>query len=194
MIFDKGREALEGLMKDAELFVTRHMRENGGCPPALFIHGEEGNAILRADALPSDRSKENFANVAHLMCVAHAADASVFVSEGWVVVRQPNKQLDLSQPPSKAPDRQEILMMMGESRQGGIQKLMPILRDQQGKFLGFGETRQIGADKAHGRFAGFIQEEMPTREMQNRAKKLLETAGVVQTERKEEGRGRGMGM
>ena len=42
----------------------------------------------------------------------------------------------MTEPPSKAFDRQEVIVLMGESHGGHKQKFLPIIRSGNGKFFG----------------------------------------------------------
>jgi hypothetical protein len=110
------REALNELLAQAEIYAKRALAEKGEIAPTLFMHGADDTAMLRAQGLTDDRSKDKFAATARLMCLAHAANATVFVSEGWMAVAKKRKELDMSKPPSQYAERHEILMIMGETR------------------------------------------------------------------------------
>ncbi len=75
-----------------------------------------------------------------------------------------DKPLDLSVAPSQSPDRQEVLVIIGETREGHLHRSLPILRARNGKFAGFGEATEIRPDSVEGRFAQFLPEMTPTEE------------------------------
>src|SRR5581483_4124888 len=109
---------------------------------------------------------------------AHGATAAVFVSEAWMRCAEDGKRLDLSTPPSQAPDRREAVVLMGETRSGVFQKFLPILRYGNGKFKGFGEAPEVPADHVVGRFAQFLSPEVPTEEQRREARMLLNMNGI----------------
>jgi hypothetical protein len=43
--------------------------------------------------------------------------------------------MDMTEPPSEAFDRQEVIVLMGESHSGQKQQFLPIIRHGNGKFL-----------------------------------------------------------
>ena len=182
------REALNELLAQAEIYAKRGLTEKGEIAPTLFMHGADDTAMLRAQGLTDDRSKDKFAATARLMCLAHAANATVFVSEGWMSVGKPGEGLDMSKPPSQRADRQEILMIMGETRFESSTKLLPMLRSDAGKFLGFGEPRDLG-DRVVGRFAHLLPENHPSIEQQRAAKELLHVVAREASPRREQERG-----
>ena len=192
MIKDKGEEALEKLVQDAKLFCTLLMKQTGKVPPTLFMHGMDGKAVFTPGEFTSVESKDEFARAARLMCVAHGADATVFVSEAWMRMAVKDQKLDLSTPPSESLDRQEILFIIGESREDHIFKAVPIIRTDNGKFVGFGETPEVRGDQTKGRFSHFLTEEIPNEDLRRKAKRILEEMGLVQGKdhRREQGYGR----
>ena len=194
MLKDKGREALEELMNEAQMIAAQAMRHIGDMPATLFIHGQEGNVIFRPESMESAAAKDRFAADSRVMCVAHAADAVVFCTEAWMLVPKNDKPLDLSVAPSQSPDKQEVLIFLGESRDGRIHRSIPIVRAENGKFAGFDEANEIRPDKVEGRFSQFLTEHIPTEQDREVAKLLLAVKGIAPMEKKEEqDRHRGLG-
>jgi hypothetical protein len=190
---DEGREAVQELMEQAEVMVHHSMRENGAITPTLLIHGVNGNGMYCPEEMAGADSKDRFVDKARLICVAEGADATVFISEAWLrTVKEDAKPLDLSIPPSQAPDRVEIVVVMGETREAHFQKLLPILRTGEGKFMGFGEIRELGeAEKVEGRFANFVPPRAPDEKTRMLAKEALYAIGFTTVEKKkQQGRGR----
>jgi hypothetical protein len=184
------REALKELMTHAEIYATRTMQVGGGVTPTLFIQTLDGPIMLRTENFRGEQSKDDFAKTARLMCVAHGATATVLVSEAWMRSAKKGEHLDVTKAPSQSPDRQEVLIFMGETRHGGgCQKFLPMVRDEAGRFLGFGESPTIDCDKIKGRFANFLAEKYPDFEDQREARELLRRT----VEEKERRPGRDMG-
>jgi hypothetical protein len=115
----------------------------------------------------------------------------VWISEAWVLKAEKGEKLDLSRLPSESPNRQEVVIIMGESREGCMQKILPILRHENGKFKGLGEAN-IEENQTKGRFAQFVPVEIPDKETRDMAKRVLE--GTVRREERGRGQGRGMAM
>lgn len=191
MFKDKGSEALEELMNETEMIATAAMRDIGEIPPALFIHGKEGKAIFRPKSMSNVEEKNRFAEDSRAMCIAQGADAAVFCSEAWMRTPKADEKLDVSIAPSQAPDRQEVLILMGESRTGHIHKTLPILRAADGKFAGFGEATEIRPDNVEGRFSQFLPEQIPSEDDRKIAMLYLATKGIVPMEKKDKHRGHG---
>jgi hypothetical protein len=46
------------------------------------------------------------------MCIAHAATVAVMALEAWMKTATPGEQMDMTEPPSEAFDRQEVIVLM----------------------------------------------------------------------------------
>ena len=194
-------QSLEALMNEANLFVKHSMHQEGRVQPMLFIHGESGIARFRPKDFKNDRSKDEFASLAKLACIAAGADATVFVSEAWMKTPKQGEKLDLSRPPSSFPDRQEVAIMMGQTRTACQQRLLPMIRSKDGKFLGFGNEHRMNPDRMEGRFANFIPWGYPPPEVRAVAEAALDKLGVeirkpekAQARRTERGQGKAFEM
>ena len=67
---------------------------------------------------------------------------------------------------------------MGESRDGQKQKFLPIIRSDNGKFFGFGESSLPSMDKMEGRFAQILPPKLADAQMRLLAKTMLQVKGV----------------
>lgn len=93
--------------------------------------------------------------------------------EAWMKTATPGEKLDMTEPPSEAFDRQEVIVLMGESRDGRKQKFLPIIRSDNGKFFNLGETTVPGMDKMEGRFAQILSPKIPDAQLREVAKVML---------------------
>jgi hypothetical protein len=84
----------------------------------------------------------------------------------------------MTEAPSEAFDRQEVIGLMGESHAGQKQKFLPIIRSGNGKFFGFGESNTPSLDKIEGRFAQILPPKLPEAHIQEVAKAMLKVKGV----------------
>src|SRR5207344_508602 len=137
----------------AEHYANHSMRNMGRVPPTLFLIGADGPVLFIPENLANEGAKDDFATTARLMCIAHAATASVMTLEAWMKSATPGEKFDMTEPPSEAFDRREVVVLLGESRDGHKQKFLPIIRSGNGKFFGFGESDVPVMDKIEGRFA-----------------------------------------
>ena len=166
-------ETLDDLLAQAEHYAEFCMRNSGKMAPTLFLIGANGPLMFVPASLADANEKDNFATTARLMCIAHAATATVMTMEAWMKSATPGEKLDMTEPPSEAFDRQEVIVLMGESRDGQKQKFLPIIRSDNGKFFGLGESNMPGMDKIEGRFAQILPPKVPDAEMRLLAETML---------------------
>ena len=171
-------ETLDDLLAQAEHYAGFCMSNSGKMAPTLFLIGADGLLIFVPENLDDDRAKDDFATTARLMCVAHAAPACVMALEAWMKTATPGEQFDMTEPPSEAFDRQEVIVLMGESHGGQKQKFLPIIRSDNGKFFGFGESNTPSLDKMEGRFAQILPPKLATAESRLLAQVMLKVKGV----------------
>jgi hypothetical protein len=170
---------LDDLLAQAGHYAGFCMRNSGRVAPALFLLGPEGLLMFAPESLADDRAKDDFATAARLICIAHAATACVLVMEAWAKFARPGEQLDLTEPPSEAFDRQEFVVLMGESRVGVRQRLLPIIRTDAGGFFGFGEPNEPDADQMTGRFAQLLPSRVPDEAIRQLARAALRARGIA---------------
>ena len=130
------------------------------------------------ESLADDRAKDDFANNARLVCIAHAATACVLTLESWMKTATPGEKLDMTEAPSEAFDRREVVVLMGESHDGQKQKFLPIIRSGNGKFFGFGESDVPVMDQMTGRFAQILPTKIPDTDLRDLAKAMLKVKGA----------------
>ena len=170
--------SLDDLLQQAEHYAEFCMRNSGRMSPTLFLIGAEDPLMFVPESLADEDEKDSFATTARLLCIALAATAVVMTMEAWMKTAQPEETLDLTEPPSEAFDRQEVVLLMGEARTGQKQKYLPIIRSGNGKFFGFGELDMPEVDTVEGRFARILPAQPPTKEHRAVAKLMLEVKGV----------------
>ncbi len=171
-------QSLDALLARAEDLALFSMRARGSVAPALLAVGPGGPIFFVPSSLRDERAKDNFASVARLLCVAHAATAAVLMLEAWMKLASPDGTLDLTVPPSESLHRKEVVILTGESRTGCRQKLLPIIRTGAGGFFGFGDFAGPEPTSFSGRFAQILAPKPPTPAEQARARALLEAMGV----------------
>jgi hypothetical protein len=171
-------ETLDDLFAQAEHYAGFCMRNSGKMSPTLFLIGADGPLMFVPASLVDANEKDAFANTARLVCIAHAATVSVMALEAWMKTATPGEKMDMTEPPSESFDRQEVIVLMGESHGGQKQKFLPIIRHDNGKFFNLGETTVPGMDKMEGRFAQILPPKMPDGEMRLLAQTMLKVKGV----------------
>ena len=172
-------ENLDDLLTCAERYAEAALRKTGSMLPVLFLVGPDGPQMLVPDNLADAAAKDDFATTARLMCIAHGATACVMGLEAWAKFATGQEQLDPAEPPSESFDRKEIVVLMGEDRAGKKQKLLPIVRSDNGTFFGFGEGTLPAFDGMEGRFAQILPPNIPAEKERCLAKAILQVKGVA---------------
>ena len=153
------------------------MRNSGKMAPTLFLIGADGPLMFVPTSLTDESEKDAFATTARLMCIAHAATVCVMAMEAWLKTAKPGEPFDLTEPPSEAFDRQEVVVLMGEDRNRQRQQFLAIVRSDNGKFFGLTTADVPAPDKMTGRFANILPPKAPDQEMQMLAKTMLKVRG-----------------
>ena len=169
---------LDDLLAQAEHYANHSMRNIGHLPPTLFLIGSKGPVMFMPESLADESDKNDFATTARLMCIAHAATACVMALEAWIKSAKPGEKFDETEPPSEAFDRQEVVVLLGESQHGQKQKFLPIIRSDNGNFFGFGESDVPSMDKMSGRFAQLLPNKVPDEGIREVARAMLKVKGV----------------
>lgn len=92
---------------------------------------------------------------------------------------RPDEKLDMTEAPSEAFDRQEVVILMGEARDALKQKFLPIIRSGNGKFFDFGETDVPAMDQMKGRFAQIRLPKVADEQIREVVKAMLNVKGVT---------------
>ncbi len=177
----KQLKTLENLLQQAEHYSEYMMTgSSGSVPPTLMALTPEGFVMHIPRRFNSPDDKDLFAKTIRLMAVAYRASAVAMISESWIVTKnRRDKELDLSVAPSESPDREEVVSIMGESREGCGQRFLFIQRDSLGKFTGFGTSLLPQIQTLEGRFAGLLPPKEPTDEIAMAARNLLQSMGIA---------------
>jgi hypothetical protein len=171
-------ETLDDLLAQAAHYAEFCMRNSGKMSPTLFLIGADGPLMFVPASLVDADEKDAFATTARLVCIAHAATVAVMALEAWMKTATTGEKMDMTEPPSEAFDRQEVIVLMGETHSGQKQKFLPIIRSGNGKFFNLGETTIPGMDKMEGRFAQILPPKLATAEHRALAQAMLKVKGV----------------
>jgi hypothetical protein len=170
-------KTLNDLLAQAEHYAWFCMGNSGHMAPTLFLIGEKGPLMFCPRSLQDDDEKDAFADVARLLCIANNASAVVLTMEAWMKLAKPGENLDLSESPSEAFDRQEVVTLMGESRDGQKQKILNIVRSGNHKFFGLVDATPK-CDSFGGRFARILPLQDSATEHRLLAEAMLKIRGV----------------
>lgn len=75
---------------------------------------KKGPLFFTTASINDDRSKDDFADTARLICIAYQVPAAVMILESWMKMAAEGEKLDPDERPSEAIDRHEVVMVMGE--------------------------------------------------------------------------------
>ena len=171
-------KTLDDLLAQAAHYADFCLRRSGRMQLTLFLIGDDGPLMLMPESLADEQAKDEFANVARMVCIAHNASACVMAMEAWLKTAKPGEPLDLTEPPSEAFDREEIVALMGEDRTRQHQQLFTIVRSGNGKYFGLTPNEIPQADNMTGRFAHILPPVAPDKETQLLAKTILKVRGL----------------
>ena len=150
----------------------------GHVPPSLLADSPTGFIHFVPHSFKDGRAKDNFANTARLICIGYEVTAAVLVLEAWIKMAKPGERLDISEPPSEAFDRREVVVLTGESFKHCEQKLLPIIRTDAGGFFGLGEHDGPKFNNFEGRFAHLLPPKRPSAESIELARAMLVALGI----------------
>jgi hypothetical protein len=111
--------ALAELMAQAQSYADFSMRKIGQVPPTLIAESPKRPIHFIPSSLADERAKNDFANTSRLVCIAYDVTAAGLVLESWMKMAKPDQPLDPAEPPSEAIDRQEVVVLLGETVGGG---------------------------------------------------------------------------
>ncbi len=174
------RVELAAILQWIEPQAEQVLREAGDMNPTLHVISAQGLHLFSPGPLNDKAEKNEFAGLARLICAAHDARMVVLAMQTWVVQARSDEPLDLHTKPSESPHRKEYLYLMGEAS-GGIHAhvLLPILRDQRGRFSCLGSNRVELHEPAEGRFSRLLPQSPVTEEVRAFAAAMLEQQGVT---------------
>jgi len=171
-------QGLEPLARQAAHYALHMMRTTGSVPPTVIADTDEGYIFCMPSELTDDAAKDRFAEVTRLFAIAQSARSIVMVVEAWARVPDANGHLDTETPPSQAPDRKEVVVLMLEDHSRNATVMLPILRDGTGTFTGFGDTGPMQFGESVGRFSGLMPRNKPSVREAAQARVTLQALGM----------------
>jgi len=172
------KKYMELLMDDAGERAGVSLLSNGTVPPMLFFHGVNGMKTYSPDYMPDERSKDEFVDNARILCIAHGADAAVFLAEAWINVPRPVEALNFSKPISRCAERQEAIIILGQTLGTCQQLILPMQCCEKGKYVRPGEGHKIEAKSITGRFSNILPFKITDARERKLAQDILDKRGV----------------
>ena len=171
-------QGLEPLASQAKHYALHMMRTTGSVPPTVIADTDEGYIFCMPSELTGEASKDRFAEVTRLFAIAQHARSLVMVVEAWARLPDANGHLDTDTPPSQAPDRKEVVVLMLEDHSRNATVMLPIVRDEVGAFTAFGDPGPMHFGESVGRFSGLMPRNKPSVREAAQAKATLLSLGM----------------
>ena len=130
------------------------MMTDGDVRPTIFLVRDDGQVrAMSPDAMASKHKKDLLASTIAKRARKDGAVAILMVSPAWIVVREPGAgPMELTC--HDDPNRREVLSLSHESGGPTSMRMAEVLRSEDGKVLGFGET--VEEEGFDGRFANLL--------------------------------------
>lgn len=154
------------------------MKTCGCLAPIMMAATGQGTMLFSPDKMSDTGAKDDFANKVRLITGSYGASAVVLILESWITKARPGEKLDTETPPSESYDREEVVVLIGQSPQGNITHLLPIHRLGNGKFWNLGDAEDMPADSFSGRFAGLLPPKPSDEKTRQMGRMLLDAMGV----------------
>jgi hypothetical protein len=138
----------------------------------------EGFLMYVPEKLADDQAKDKFAQTARLIATGYDARGVAMILESWMTFPKNLSDGLPDVPPSQSPDREEVVVVMAESRDVCKQRFLFIQRNSLGKFIGFSTSPLPEFDDMQGRFARIIPPKIPSKNDALMARSLLKVMGV----------------
>lgn len=173
----EARTALPGdILNLTQCGIEQQMRTTGRIPPICLFVTEKGMIVHSPASFKNDADKQYFVDISKIIAAAHNATAVATAIEAWMVPAR-DARVEFERV-SKDPGPQEIVVISVETRQGCAWRLLPIQRDGNGAFSGFGEVPSL-PDPAVivGRFTGILPAQPVCKRVRAIAKRGLRQLG-----------------
>lgn len=170
--------SLDSLIAEATRYARFTMKQSGFLVPIMMAATDQGIILFSPDGMSDAGAKDDFANKVRLITASYGASAVVLIVESWITKAKADEPLDTETPPSESYDREEVVVLIGQSPQGNITHLLPIHRLDNGKFWNLGDAEDMPADSFSGRFANLLPPKQCDEKTRQMGKVLLEAMGV----------------
>ena len=157
------------------------MKTSGCLVPVMMASTEQGLILFTPDSLSDTGAKDDFANKVRLITASYGANAVVLILESWITKAMPGENFDAEISPSESYDREEVVVLIGQSPRGNITRLLPIHRLGNGKFWNLGDAEDMPADSFEGRFSVLLPPKPVDEKNRQMGMMLLQAMGVKVT-------------
>jgi hypothetical protein len=165
------------LIAEAARYARFILKWDGFIAPLMMASTDDGILMFTPKDMNDEDGKDTFANTVSLIAGTYGASALVLIMEFWMTLASQESNLDMT-PPSESYEREEVVTLIGQSKDGNRSQMYPIVRLDNGRFWNLGDPFELGADSFSGRFAGLLPTKEADLTMRVLGKKLLEAMGV----------------
>jgi hypothetical protein len=165
------------LIAEAARYAHFNMKRDGFIAPLMMAATDDGILMFTPKDMNDEDGKDTFANTVRLIAGTYGASALVLILESWMTRASQESNLDMT-PPSESYEREEVVTLIGQSKDGNCTQMYPIVRLDNGRFWNLGDPFDLGADSFSGRFAGLLPTKEADLTMRVLGKKLLQAMGV----------------
>jgi hypothetical protein len=183
-----GVDAIDNLMDRARFHADEALHCGGEIIPTLYLQREDETCTGYSLARFSEDNAE-LVSVARQMCMAEGAVAAVICTGAWMR-RDSDSREEKSLGTAGRPPKDEAVILLGESRERNFQRVLPILRMDDGQYFRFDQGFDLEKEDWENRIENILTPKAPTEEAQREAKSQLEAKGILPLTHKKRGHGR----
>jgi len=111
--------------------------------------------LLMSAGQKSSRSPDQRPNSERVYPTKPPCCSMVLILKSWINRASQESNPDMT-PPSESYEREEVVTLIGQSKDGNFTRMYPIVRQDNGTFWDLGDPIDLGADSFSGRFAGLL--------------------------------------
>src|SRR5581483_2332852 len=174
--YDPALTAMNVMLERAEDIAVRYLKIVNVCPQTLFFWGVEGHFVMDWSPFEDQRNRWLYER-GKVACTAAGAYASVHMIQAMVATPENAKTMGSDLETSRSPRQEEAVLILGETREGRIEKGFPVRRDEQANFIGLGDAFPY-ADFCIKDTDRFLTPEPPTALKRIHAKNELRGLGI----------------
>ena len=116
----------------------------------------------------------------------------VLCREAWMLREKQRDQNNLYAPATEPSEREEVVILLAESREEIFQRVLPIIRMDDDQYFRFGEEFEIHNPRLVNQWGKCLPKELPNDHERKRAQSILEAQGIFPINGKRRERGRSL--
>ena len=188
---ESSRAEIEKLIARAKFHADEALDVGHPVTPTLYLHCQNGTTT-GYDLGKMIGNEGALATNLRLMCVAEGADAMVLCGEAWMMREKQRDQNNWYAPATEPSEREEVVILLAESREESFQRVLPIIRMDDEQFFRFAEEFEIHNPRLVNQWGKCLPKEIPDEHERKRAESILESQGIFPINGKRRERGRSL--